>query len=497
MNLFNKIFKRAFLFIFLAELFSLFGYLLPNFNKAAFLIIILLTLILSLYKLEYGIWIVLAELFIGSKGYLFFFEYGGLVVSIRIVLWLIVMSVWAGKVITNWLKTKKLDIPFLKSSYSPYFFILFLSIVWGLINGILNNNEFNNLFFDFNNWLYFALIFPAFSIISEKKNINGILQIFIASIIWLALKTFFLLFAFSHNLIGVVSELYRWVRITGVGEITQMQGGFYRIFFQSHIFVLIGFFIFLFLLSDKIINNSLFKNKNIFFLLSCCLVILLSVIIISFSRSFWVGFAFGLLLFYAYLIWQKIQWKKVLQISNFIIVCAIISFIIIVVTVKFPYPSPTGGFSTTGLLSKRASQLTGEAALSSRWELFPKIWQEIKRTPILGQGFGTTITYKSSDPRVLKTSPTGEYTTYAFEWGWLDIWLKLGLFGLLAYLVIIMKVYFRGLIQQNNNEESRINLGLIIGLAVVTVVSIFSPYLNHPLGIGYLIIVSAILNKDK
>ena len=74
MNLFNKIFKQTFLFIVLAELLSLCGYLLPDFNKIAFLIIVALTLILSLYKLEYGVWILLAELFIGSKGYLFFFD---------------------------------------------------------------------------------------------------------------------------------------------------------------------------------------------------------------------------------------------------------------------------------------------------------------------------------------------------------------------------------------------------------------------------------------
>ena len=120
MNLFNKIFKQTFLFIVLAELLSLCGYLLPDFNKIAFLIIVALTLILSLYKLEYGVWILLAELFIGSKGYLFFFDN---IMSIRIALWLIVMAVWAGKVISNWIRTKKLNIEFFKSSYRNYFFI--------------------------------------------------------------------------------------------------------------------------------------------------------------------------------------------------------------------------------------------------------------------------------------------------------------------------------------------------------------------------------------
>ena len=119
----------------------------------------------------------------------------------------------------------------------------------------------------------------------------------------------------------------------------------------------------------------------------------------------------------------------------------------------------------------------------------------------MGQGFGATITYQSSDPRVLQASPTGEYTTYAFEWGWLDIWLKLGLFGVLAYLVLIGKIVISGLKLVLDNRQQTIDnrtvLGLIIGLGVIVVVSIFSPYMNHPLGIGYLILVSAILENFK
>ncbi len=505
MNLFNKIFKQTFLFIVLAELLSLCGYLLPDFNKIAFLIIVALTLILSLYKLEYGVWILLAELFIGSKGYLFFFDN---IMSIRIALWLIVMAVWAGKVISNWIRTKKLNIEFFKSSYRNYFFILFLFIIWGIINGILQNNEFGNVFFDFNGWLYFLLVFPIYHVIN-KKFVNNILQIFTASVVWLSVKTFFLLFIFSHNMTGMIYEIYRWVRTSGVGEITQIEGGFYRIFFQSHVFALIGLFIFLLLLFDRIKNHKFkapnskqiqsakfqssklipqYKDNLILFSVFC---FLFSTIIISFSRSFWVGLIFGLFFcFFVFLFYYKIGWKKILRFSGILFACAAISFLLIAAIVKFPYPSPTGGFSTFGLLSERASDISEGAAVSSRWNLLPELWKEIKKASILGQGFGSTITYISSDPRVLESSPTGEYTTYAFEWGWLDIWLKLGLFGLLAYLILIGKIFIDAIKQ----KENTVIISLALGLLIISVVSFFSPYLNHPLGIGYLIIVSAIIN---
>lgn len=486
MNLFNKVFKTTFLFIFLAELLSLWGYLIPKFNKITFVFILILAIILTLENLNYGVWIILAELFISSKGYLFFFDFGGITISIRIALWLVVMSVWLGKALVGWIKNKKLEIEFLKSDYLFYFLALFVIIFLGVVNGFWHNNNFDDIFFDSNSWLYFFLVFPVFEVIRSREDISNILSIFTASIVWLSFKTFFLLFVFSHNLIGMVTELYRWVRVSGVGEITQMPGGFSRIFFQSHIFVLIGLFIFILLLSREI-KTGWQKNKYFYiYLLSS--VALFAVIVISFSRSFWVGMIFGLVCLFAYFLWQKTAWKDMAKIASFCGLVGVLGLVLIFTVIKFPYPRPSD-INMSDILSERISNLN-EAAVSSRWALLPELWKEIKGNPILGKGFGSLVTYQSSDPRVLESSATGEYSTYAFEWGWLDIWLKLGVLGFGAYLVLFgkaLKDYF----SQNN----LVNTGLLIGLGMIFVVSFFSPYLNHPLGIGYLILVFVVIKR--
>lgn len=488
MLLFGKIFKITFLFILLAELFSFFGYLLPTFNKAAFLIIALVALVLSLYKLEYGIWILLAELFIGSKGYLFYFDQGGFTISVRMALWLIVISMWLAKILVGWLKTKKIEIQFLKSLYFPYFLILFIFIGWGAINGVLKHNDLSNIFFDFNNWLYFALIFPLFDIISGRERFEKILQIFAAAISWLSLKTLFLLFIFSHNLISVVYELYRWVRTSGVGEITQMPSGFVRIFFQSHIFVLIGLFLFIILISAQIIEKQ--KNKKPFASYFLLLTSLLSVVLITFSRSFWAGLLIAFLFFCLFILLKlKIGWKNFLKINGVLLVSAILSFTVIFAIVKFPYPKPTTDFGAS-IFSERAGAISGEAGVASRWSLLPELWQKIKTSPFFGDGFGATVTYKTRDPRVLESNASGEYTTYAFEWGWLDIWLKLGFFGLLAYAVLIIKIILDLISGIFSDEITDIKKSFVFGLIVISIVSIFSPYLNHPLGIGYVILAA-------
>lgn len=495
-KIFNKQFNLILGFIFLFEIFSFFGYLLPDFRQIAFLIIVTIVLIFSLQKLEYGIFIILAELFISSKGYLFYFEYGGIILSIRIAFWLIVMAVWAGKIINEFFVNKNLKVNLFKSKKSSdfsYFFVLFIFIAWGFINGFLNKNGFNNIFFDFNSWLYFSLIFPLFYVLKDKNNFKILFNIFSISILWLCIKTFFILFIFSHNL-SFITEVYRWIRITGVGEITQMQGGFSRIFFQSHIFVLIGFFIFLFFITDIILKKKNYPKKSILFYFFITTTFL-TLVIVSFSRSFWIGLAVGFLFYYfIILFFYKANWKKIIILTMMIFSSGILSVVFIVGIVKFPYPKPMNEFLTTELLMKRVSEMSGEAAISSRWLLLPALWGEIKSAPILGRGFGSVVTYETKDPRALEQNKNGKYTTYAFEWGWLDIWLKLGVFGFLAYFVLIAKIIYNGLkIKENKNQW--IIYGLTSGLIIISVVSIFSPYTNHPIGIGFLLLASLLIGR--
>jgi O-antigen ligase len=500
----KQTFRYAFLFIFLAELISFFSYLHPAINKLGFLVIVLITLIISLFKLEYGLLILLAELFIGSKGYLFYFEQGGLILSIRIALWLIIFSVWLAKFSLESVKNKKLDFTFLKNGISPYFFILFIFIVLSVWRGIAVGNSLNNIFFDTNGWMYFILIFPIFDIfyksqIAELKENNFIklfLAVFTASVLWLCLETYFLLFAYSHNLFGITYDFYRWIRNTGIGEITFIQGGFYRIFFQSHIYVLIATLISLLsvITANKRNDKNLYNKLLIFrFLL---LIIFISIDLLTMSRSNWLGLAAGMIFIVLFFIWQK-NWQVVKKLIFYFPISLLFGLIFIIAIVKFPYPNPLGGFNAADLLAERAGQISSEAGASSRWSLLPELWSKIKLSPILGQGFGATVIYKSSDPRVLESNPTGMYETYSFEWGLLDIWLKLGIFGLLSYLLLLYIIIFKSLKKFKPDDFlSIINIGFLSGLIAILITSVFSPYLNHPLGIGYLIIVSSIINKE-
>lgn len=479
MNLFGKYFKTSLLFLSFALILSFIAYFFPLFNKAAFFVILALTLILTLEKLEYGLYILLVELFIGSKGYLFYFDFGGTSVSLRIALFLVVMGVWL---------YRRIEKRNFKFNLNKWWWILFIFIVWGFVWGIIRGNSFQNVFFDFNAWIYFGAIFLFADTIKSREQIENTLQIFTAAVALVILKTFFLLYIFSHGMEVVMYPLYRWLRQFLIGEITLMDSGFYRIFFQSQIYILIGFFIFAVLL---IWQKE--KSKKLIVHYSLLIAGCLASILVSFSRSFWVGLAFGLLVLLAFLIIRKISFIRIIKIGLAGLAVLVISVAAIWITVKFPYPTP-GEISLGSMFEDRLTDLS-EAAVRSRWDLLPPLGRAIVKHPVIGSGFGTTVTYKSSDPRAVQLNPDGKFTTYAFEWGYLDILLKIGLAGLVVYLILIVKIWRSG--WRLGREGDFLPLGLLLGIGALLATNFFSPYLNHPLGIGYLLLCSSFFAKLK
>lgn len=487
-----------------------------DFINTAFLIVFSLILIITLYKIEYGLIIASIELLIGSMGYLFYFDLGESTFSIRMGIWLIILSVWLAKEAKKAINKNNQGISladqfrqilhFIKNNYLAYFLILFLFITWGVINGYLNGHTFGDLFLDANSYLYFVLIFPVYSFLSSyKKDLSKLLTtispILWGATIWVSLKSLFLLYIFSHNLYATMDNLYQWVRDTKVGEITEMNEGVYRIFFQSHIFLIIGIFILMFLFNKYLferetsLKETIKEKKYSLTLIILSLASFFSIVIIGFSRSFWVGILTGLLIWLFFTFKQYGRGKMLISVTGILLAISI-SFGLITAVVNFPYPEPAGRFNAARAASNRAKQAAkGGAAVSSRWSLLPKLWDDIKEAPVLGKGYGATITYTSSDPRVLERTVDGKYTTFTFEWGWLDIWLKIGIFGLMCYMMIMGKMFLDGYYFNQKNEW--LVKGLATGVIVLAAINFFTPFLNHPLGIGYLIITAALLDKFK
>lgn len=459
------------------EGFSFLGFLLPPLNSLFFILILLLTLLATLKKFEYGLYIVLAELFIGGKGYLFSFEVNDTFhISLRIGLFLVIMAVWVKerffKKNSNFRTYQPLALPIL----------LFTVIVLGIFQGLRLSNGLQNVFFDVNAYFYFFYVFFFLDAMREKRVIYNIVQILGVAILTLWLKTFFTFLVFAFDVQSVIPPLYHWIRDTGVGEVTHVTKNFYRVFFQSHIYSVIGLMIFFSFLQRR--RSSEFYQKKYW----GWLILFASSfsIIIGYSRSNWIGVLVGILfLCLLRIVVDAFSGKQMLQTLKHIVKTVGVLVVLFLLEAGFITFFMFGG----GALSERVTNLDEPAASSRIRQLLP-LKNAILEHPWVGSGFGRTITYVTDDPRIRTVSPTGEYTTYAFEWGYLDILLKIGITGFAVYMGLIgwIFIHFWGLLR---TSESMYALGMMSGLVSLLAIHMFSPYINHPLGIGYILLIYA------
>jgi O-antigen ligase len=159
-------------------------------------------------------------------------------------------------------------------------------------------------------------------------------------------------------------------------------------------------------------------------------------------------------------------------------------------TVLFPLPSSRNVDFADALRSRAG----GDAAITSRWKLLGPMWEGVVERPVLGQGFGYPVTFTTDDPRVRAINPTGEWTTYSMEWGWLELWLKMGLMGPLSFAFLLVWLV-RGLFMAHQGRLW-LSIGMSASLVFLGVTHTFSPYLNHPIGIGFILFCLIFTDRD-
>lgn len=512
----TSIYRQSLIFYFFFEVISFLGFLYPDFSSGAFLIMIGLAIALSLVSLDLAVLLLLAELFVGSQGgYLVSFGSGGggpghgIDVSLRIGLFLVVFATWAASSITA-LMTKDAErrehdlrwYSLMKKSglLWPYLALL-AAFAFAALMGFLHGNDKGNIFFDANGYAFFALFPAVIGAVSEPRFRKILPGVLFAAVTISVAKALFVLFVFSHRMLYVAPYIYAWVRDARVGEITKMVGDFYRVFFQSHVYAMVLVLI----IFPLAVYAADWKDRRV---RGCLAVAGLAFtgVMMGFSRSFWFGLMATAAGMAALFIWAKapvVIWRRTV-ILGFSALCAAAAIILSVY--YFPIPQKGSSISFASLFGSRATSL-GDSAANSRWQLLPVLMKADMRHPVLGSGFGTTVTYKTSDPRLLADNPTGEYTTYAFEWGYQDLWLKLGLVGLAVYgwllWVILRPAMYAvtrnrqalgtpGLVADGGQKEKAVfAVGASLAILALLATNIFSPYLNHPLGIGILMLTAA------
>lgn len=436
-------------------------------------------------RVEWGLAFALAELFGNSHGHLSDLFVGGFALGMRMAVFLGVMSAWALITILPLVPTRgrlwargglEQGVQLWHDQRLLAFLPLFAAVAIGFAIGFAQNPA-RLAFADGNGYLYLGYVLPFLSVRWDDVKRRLMLQALAAGAIWMCVLTLGLHLAFTHVPRAALSGVYTFIRDTRTGELTDM-GGVFRIFLQGQFSAVV-----LFLLLA--VPSWLKDGARAFFATS----LLWATILISLSRSFWVGLIAAAVAMITLLIWSKSfglkRWAKAVGMQTL----AAVSGMVLLVAIAFV---PLPGFSTnltsfSDLFASRTTDI-GDVAISSRWNLLPEMVTEIKEAPVLGKGFGEEVTFKTDDPRARAINPDGTWTTYAFEWGWLDVWLKMGLIGPLAFLFLFVFLA-RGLWPMLATDRKWLGIGFLASLTCLAVINVFTPYLNHPLGLGLLILM--------
>lgn len=479
----RKFFVSVFILLLVVEFLSWIVFGNTSWTEFVFVLVVLFVGCASLYKLEYGIYAILGELVIGSQGHMFDYIVGGFAVSIRLGMFLAVMAAWLVWVI------RERKIYFFQSRYWKLYVALWTFLVIGVLVGYLFNNDLNNIFFDWNGYLFFGLLLPFSQAIRTKQHIYKAITVVVAGVTVLAVQTVLILFIFSHNEIFqyYLPSIYKWIRDLRIGEITLQGNGFYRIFFQSHIYIVYILFISLGLLVQRYRWTYL-----------TMLGVSTTLLFLSYSRSFWVATIAALGVLAIYLLWKyKMRFLDITKLYAALLAVLCAGYLGALLIVNVPVGGGGAGVDASSLITDRTQDPTTEAAGSSRMALLKPLLTKNLEHPLLGSGFGSVVTYATSDPRALVDHPDGLYTTYAFEWGYLDLWLKLGVAGTGTYILLVVLLIMRSY-QYVQRAQAGIDralmLGVSFGIIALGFIHALTPYLNHPLGIAWIIMLTCMID---
>lgn len=438
----------------------------------------LITLVLALWKLEIGLLIAFAELFAFSHGHIFSAEIAGFSISLRMAIFVAMM------IACTVFYIRKRPISLKDRRLHPYYF-LFAAIALGVVIGILQNNRMD-MIDDANGFLYALYIFPMLSVKWTAELKRKLLQVFAASVKFLVLSTLFFLYFFSHLGEFAQRDLYVYIRDIRLAEVTRIVGDINRIFMPGQIFAVI------FLLILITACFYLWKSKREQNAIAIGIMGTLAVVVASMSRSFWIGLIVGFAAVIAVIMKiRRPSLKNMVTKTGAWFLMLIGSVGILWIVLAIPIPHATDVFNFTSILERRVDE---DVAVTSRWKLLPAMSEEIYASPIIGSGFGKIVAFETDDPRVREIYPDGKWRTYRFEWGWHDLWLKMGIFGPIA-LIWIGIATGAGLIRGFKKDNAWLTIGLFSGLVLLYATHIFSPYLNHPLGLGYLIFLIPFLHS--
>lgn len=443
------------------------------------------TAAVSWCSLAAGLCVAFAEIMVGGHGHLLEAAVGGMSVSVRMAVFAAVMGVWLvqlvrGRVRPVWQPYR--DVPFA---------ILGLAVAVGTLVGFVQHAP-ANVFDDMNGFLTLAYLLPLASLPWTNAQKRDLLQVLAASVVWIGVSTLALVYLFTHLPGKFLGEVYAFVRDARLAEVTLLKEPtwfvqllpnpwYFRVFEPAHFFSMVMLFV---LIGARFI---LYRDGKMGWAARALFVLVAATFVASLSRSFMVGLAAGGFATTGFILFDRLRpFGRTLRHALQALVLFAVGAVAFWAVIAVPVP-PQPDLRDAAFYREDTGYRGG--AVSSRWNLLWPMFDAIMDNPVVGAGFGKEVTFISDDQRIRDMNPSGAWTTYRFEWGYQDIWLKMGLLGLIGFIAYVICVTQAFVYTFRTQGHRWIAIGLFAGLVALFATHVFSPYLNHPIGLGYMLFV--------
>ena len=468
--------STVFLLCMAAECLSFLGWLVPGVRVAALVVLVALAAAMAMTDLRWLYALLLVEMIVGTHGRLFSADVLGFPLSLRMALFATLVLGWT----VHAMRGCSRIMHFRHAHVTAPLLLLLAALVLAATRGLAEGSSLRTVFDDANGYAFLALIPIGLDLFAGREAFAWLTRPLVGAVAWLSAKSLLLLYLFTHDFGPILKDVFDWQRTLRLGEITHLAGGAVRVFAASDVFLVPAVFL------GALLAWSYGRRKILLWTALAAAAFLLSL-----SRSFWLGAAVAAGCMLPVFVRKEIvPLRRMGGFLGTVLVTLALSGGALAILALFPLPSRV---TDAGAWSAYGGRLTdaSDAAVSSRWNQLAPLKKGIAASPVIGSGFGATITYRSDDPRVIGLHPGGVVTTGAIEWQYLEIWLKLGLLGVIAVVWLWWRIglFFWRTIGTARGTDRLLAAGLMLSFLAFIVANIFTPYVNHPLGWGFLALV--------
>ena len=432
------------------------------------LVFLLLMLLGILYfkKPAYAWYLVLGELFLGAGGH--FLELYGL--SIRTIFICFFLFLWLMQNLGQSTLKEKM---FSKNPLIYFLIIFFVFILFAVLNGVTNGHNFRLIFQDLIPFSLLFLIFPSNHLFADEKTKKYFIRLLFVFIIGNAIFSLITFALFSSGLNTIHDAFYAWYRDVNIGKITDLFNGFFRIVEPEHLLLVPIILLLTSLLMRDEKHHKMWRVIRLLALIILCL---------NFSRSYFLALGAGLLI-----LKYKHSFKKWLQ------ECLAVVILIGLIFISVNFIASGGKTLGLELIGLRAESLVNpeiELSSNTRMMILPAINTLISTHPIIGTGLGATVTF-------FNENIYNNVITASFDWGYLEMWAELGIFGALALIslylfaagILIMKI-------KTIPDWHDFDVGLLAGITAFLAMNVTMPALYHVYGILFLVLILTLALKN-